>query len=241
LNKPEERKKMTELQKMQVELARKVVMGRMGKKLKNGTLELVSVSESESTRITLFNLTSPRRAARLIQVSDSKIDGSLDLMEPGAVVEAGKIGVRVASDRVCFLQDDGKDEIRGLKKLAKELGKNGKFSVYMGHVTDDQGFHVTRAIEMGIEVFPLDAPEDWGYEFIAVRNRVIPNTDLRYDPLQPIEFWREMEISENDYRDPDKKVRLGDFLWGAKKIVGGEIPAMIQAQLHTLDQMVEVL
>ena len=235
---------MTELQKMQVELAKKVVMGRMGKELAKGTLELVSATESETVRITLFSLSFPRRETRLIQVTDSKIDGSLDLMEPGAMIEAGKIGVRVASDRVCYLQDDGKDEIRGLKKLAKALSKNGKFSVYMGHATEDQAFHVTRAIEMGIEVFPLDAPEDWGYEFLAVRNRVIPGPDtahpLRYDPLQPIEFWQEMEISENDYRDPLKKVRLGDFLWAAKKIQGGEIPAMIQAQMSTLDQLVPV-
>ncbi len=155
----------------------------------------------------------------------------------------GRMGIIVNKyDRV-YLEPVAQERVR--PKYLKPLLSNPRFTVYMGYAVDDFDEQVTRARNAGVEAFKLEAVEDWGYDFIAVRNRELTLPDghkwagqtLRWNPLDEIQLAPEYVIKENDLRDT--KVYPSSFLISAQEIEGALIPAMIQAQLHTLTQVVD--
>ncbi|GEM_PF-2671861 len=139
-----------------------------------------------------------------------------------------------------FLEPEKPVEIS--RKAIKPYLAAPEFTIYMGHLSDEFETNKFLAREAGTEIHLLDTVEDWGYDFIAVRNHSFTfpishkweGETIRWNPLVGLELTPEMEIAENDFRET--KIYPSSFIWGGHPIVGAEIPAMIQAQVHTLSQ-----
>jgi hypothetical protein len=154
----------------------------------------------------------------------------------------GQIQIKVTKYDYLFLEPE--KEIKVDKKYLKPHLKNqDKYTVYMGYETDEIDSTMSLAREDGLNIQKLEAVEDWGYTFIAVENRdytfptghKLEGERMRWSPFDTLQLAEEMEIRENDFRE--RKYHLSTFLISARKIVGREIPGMVLAQLHTIDQV----
>jgi hypothetical protein len=154
----------------------------------------------------------------------------------------GQIQIKVTKYDYLFLEPE--KEIKVDKKYLKPHLKNqDKYTVYMGYETDEIDSTMSLAREDGLNIQKLEAVEDWGYTFIAVENRdytfptghKLEGERMRWSPFETLQLAEEMEIRENDFRE--RKYHLSTFLISARKIVGREIPGMVLAQLHTIDQV----
>jgi hypothetical protein len=150
----------------------------------------------------------------------------------------GRIAVKIKGQAPLFLEDDGWSKNTVRKNLRKYKNRP-MFTIYMGHCVEDFDVQRKRALENGIEVFQLDAPEEWGYDFIAVRNREVEVNGeiLRYSPFEDVDIASEFSLAENDFRD--ERIGLRDFMWGGKMLQEVEIPLMIRCQVITLEQVTE--
>ncbi|MFH0989884.1 MAG: hypothetical protein V1799_07705 [bacterium] len=159
----------------------------------------------------------------------------------GGMKVDGRLAVKTGENTYIYLEDDNREWQKGVANLIKNLQNQPKFTVYMGHRKDGIEEAIAIARKNDVEVYFMDVPEGWGYEFIAVRNREfqIKGITLRWDPLQPLPFTKEFEMGEMDFRE--SKTTPDNFLWGWLKLDSVEIPTMVAAQIVTVEQMVEVV